>query len=334
MVESLADGRVGLIAKVHHAVVDGVAGAQLMAQLLDLTPEGSAESSAERSAQRSGDAPSGASAATESPTSWLPARLPSGAKLLTDALPNFVTSPMRVWRAGRELGHTAARLVSRAVDRGTGPVSIPLGAPDTFEAPVGPRREVAFAELDLRQVRALCERFGVKVNDVVLAICSGALRSHLADHGEDVGRPLVAVVPVSTRDRSAAEGTGRDLGNQLSAMFVPLSNERETPLDRLRTVAAASASRKGQELDAGFGPAIAHLERALSIRETREGDPADRAQTQLALAEALWRANAGRLRAADLARRARDIYASMGSSKLSELAEAEAWLAAHRPPAG
>jgi diacylglycerol O-acyltransferase len=257
VVESLADGRVGLIAKVHHAVVDGVAGAQLMAQLLDLTPEGSTEGSAERSAQRSGVAPSGASAATESPTSWLPARLPSGAKLLTDALPNFVTSPMRVWRAGRELGHTAARLVSRAVDRGTGPVSIPLGAPDTFEAPVGPRREVAFAELDLRQVRALCERFGVKVNDVVLAICSGALRSHLADHGEDVGRPLVAVVPVSTRDRSAAEGTGRDLGNQLSAMFVPLSNERETPLDRLRTVAAASASRKGQELDAGFGPAIA-----------------------------------------------------------------------------
>jgi WS/DGAT/MGAT family acyltransferase len=116
---------------------------------------------------------------------------------------------------------------------------------------------VAFAELDLRQVRALCERFGVKVNDIVLAVCSGALRSHLSDRGEDVDRPLTAVVPVSTRDPSAAEGRSRDLGNRLSAMFVPLSNDRQTPLERLRTVAAASASCKGQELAAGFGPAIA-----------------------------------------------------------------------------
>ena len=249
VIESLADGRVGLIAKVHHAVVDGVAGAQLMAQLLDLAPEGSAKSS--------GGASSGPNAATEASSSWRPARLPSGARLLRDALPNFVSSPVRAWRAGREVGHTAARLVGRAVNRDTGPVSIPVGAPDTFEAAVGPQREVAFAELNLQQVRALCERFGVKVNDVVLAICSGALRSHLADHGEDLDRPLVAVVPVSTRDRSASERQRRDLGNQLSAMFVPLSNDRKTPLERLRAVAAASASGKAQELAAGFGPAIA-----------------------------------------------------------------------------
>ncbi len=239
VIEGLDRGRVGLIAKVHHAVVDGVAGAQLMAQLLDLTPEAEGSIDTERRSTR------------------LPARLPSGARLFSDALPNFMTSPVRTWRAGREVGRTAARLVRRAVDPGAGPVSIPLGAPATFETAVGPRREVAFAELDLRQVRVLCERFDVTVNDVVLATCSGALRAYLAEHGEDVDRPLVAVVPVSTRDRSAAEGTRRDVGNELSAMFVPLSNDRKTPLERLRTVAAASASGKGQERAAGFGPAIA-----------------------------------------------------------------------------
>jgi diacylglycerol O-acyltransferase / wax synthase len=249
VIEQLAGARIGLIAKVHHAVVDGVAGAELMAQLLDLTPEGpvpdsAGASSAERAVTRTG-------------STSLPARLPSGARLVSDALPKLVTSPLRVWRAGREVGRTATRLVRRAADRDSGPVSIPLGAPGTFEIAVRPWREVAFAELDLRQVRVLCERFGVKVNDVVLAVCSGALRSHLSGLGEDVDRPLTAVVPVSTRDLSAPGGTGRDLGNQLSAMFVPLSNDRQTPLERLRTVAAASASCKGQELVAGFGPAIA-----------------------------------------------------------------------------
>ena len=119
VIEGLADGRVGLIAKVHHAVVDGVAGAQLMAQLLDLTPEG------RRRARKGAAALRGCLSgrrATETPSSRLPARLPSAARLLSDALPNFVTSPMRAWRAGREVGHTAARLVRpcRRPRRGTG----------------------------------------------------------------------------------------------------------------------------------------------------------------------------------------------------------------------
>jgi diacylglycerol O-acyltransferase / wax synthase len=248
VIEQLAGGRIGLIAKVHHAIVDGVAGVQLMAQLLDLTPEGPVKDAA-------GGSPEGAPPGETS--TWSPDGLPSASRVLSDALPMLVTSPVRAWRAGREIGRTAARLARRAATRDTGPVSIPLGAPNTFEKPVGPRREVAFAQLNLREVRGLCERFGVKVNDIVLAVCSGALRSHLSGHGEDVDRPLTAVVPVSTRPRSETEGIGRDVGNQLSAMFVPLSNDRQTPLERLRTVAAASASCKGQELAAGFGPAIA-----------------------------------------------------------------------------
>lgn len=229
VIEGLAGGRVGLIAKVHHSVIDGVAGAQLLAQLLDLGPEGRA--------------------VTDTCPPWLPARLPSHAALVTNALPSVVQNPVRVVRAAREVGRTSMRLVRRALDKAAGPISIPLGAPATFERPVGAQRTVSFAELDLTLVRTLKERYGSTINDVVLALVSGALRTHLTTNGGDAGQPLVAIVPVSVRaDQHEA------FGNHLSAMFVPLSNDLQTPLERLRTVSEASSSCKGQERAVGYGP--------------------------------------------------------------------------------
>jgi diacylglycerol O-acyltransferase / wax synthase len=239
VVEGMADRKIGLIAKVHHAVIDGVAGAEMLAKLLDLTPEGSA--------------------VTEPGRPWVPARLPSQTRLVTDALPTFMRSPFRGLRAAREVGRTAVRLARCAIDDRLGPVSIPLGAPDTFESPVGADRAVSFAALEMAKVQALRTRFGSTINDVVLAVCSGALRSHLAALNEDVESPLVAVVPVSVRGDSA----GPALGNHLSAMFVPLANDKKTPLERLRTVTAASANCKGQERAVGYGPMATRLTEAV-----------------------------------------------------------------------
>ena len=239
VVEGLAGGMVGLIAKVHHSVIDGVAGVQLLAQLLDLTPEGSA--------------------VTNPCPPWVPAELPSQRELVADALPSVFRGPVRTMRAAREVGRTAVRIARRALDDTTGPVSIPLGAPPVFESPVGARREVRFAVLDMNEVRQLKERFGFTVNDVVLAVCSGALRVHLAAHGEDPDSPLVAVVPVSVRPEVADDA----VGNQLSAMFVTLANDRKTPLERLRTVTDASASCKGQERAVGYGPMATRVAEAI-----------------------------------------------------------------------
>jgi WS/DGAT/MGAT family acyltransferase len=230
VIEGIAGGKVGLIAKVHHSVIDGVAGAELLARFLDVTAEGSA--------------------LVKGCSPWVPPRLPSHTKLVTDSLPSIVRSPLRALRAAGEMSRTAVRLGRLALDKATGPVSIPLGAPPIFESPVSARRHVAFAELDLGKVRALKERYGSTINDVVLAVCSGALRTHLLAHGQDVDTPLVAVVPVSVRQPEHADGSG----NLLSAMFVPLASDQQTPLERLRTVTAASASSKGQERAVGFGP--------------------------------------------------------------------------------
>ncbi len=238
VIEGLAGGRVGLIAKVHHAVIDGVAGAQLLAQLLDLSPEGRA--------------------VTETCPPWMPARLPSHTRLLTDALPSVLRSPFRLARAAREVGRTTVRMARHALDSATGPISIPVGAPPTFETPVCANRAVTFAELDLGQVRTLKDRFGSTINDVVLAVCSGALRTHLMANGQESDEPLVAIVPVSVRNEE-----NEVAGNQLSAMFVPLSNDRQTPLERLRAVTEASGSAKGQERGVGFGPMAALLADAM-----------------------------------------------------------------------
>jgi WS/DGAT/MGAT family acyltransferase len=243
VIEGLEGGRVGLIAKIHHAVIDGVAGVRLMAQLLDVSAEGRPP---------------------VTPAPWLPAALPSNTKLVAAALPSVVIGPMRALRAAREVGRTALRLARCALDERTGPLSIPLGAPGTFETPVGAARSVAFAKLSLRDVRSLKEQFGVTINDVVLAICSGALRAHLAEHEEEAGDSLVAVVPISVRTGSADGSLSHeDLGNRLSAMFLPLANDLEQPLERLRAIADTSRSAKAQERAVGYGPLACAVAEAL-----------------------------------------------------------------------
>ena len=173
-----------------------------------------------------------------------------------DAMPHLLTSPVRTVRAVREVGRTAVRLARRALDGGSGPLSIPLGAPDTFATPVGADRTVSFAELPLEQITAVKRHFGATLNDVVLAVSSGALRAHLQAHGEPSESPLVAVVPVSVRGRD-------ELGNRLSAMFVPLANDRDCPVARLAAVREASVSTKAQEKAVGYGPLAAAVSEAV-----------------------------------------------------------------------
>ncbi len=261
VVEGLADGRVGLIAKIHHSVIDGVAGVQLMAHLLDFAPEGRPT---DLDPDTDGDADAGGDAGDAADPRWRPPSLPSSVQLVAHAIPDLVTSPIRALGALREIGKTAVRMAQRALDEETPPLSIPLGAPATFETPVGAARSVSFAQLGLRQVRDLKERFGVTVNDVILAVCSGALRTHLAEHesagsDQEGGNPLVAVVPISVR----GDSPDNDLGNRLSAMFVPLANDLPEPLDRLHSIAQASATAKAQERAVGYGPMASALSEAV-----------------------------------------------------------------------
>jgi WS/DGAT/MGAT family acyltransferase len=132
------------------------------------------------------------------------------------------------------------------LNRGDGEViSTRLGsAPVTpFNGPITQHRRVAFCSLSLDSVKAVKNALGVSVNDVVLAMCAGALRRWLADHNALPDAPLITMIPVSIRD-PASQGA---LGNKVSAMLAVLPTHIADPAERLVAAHAATALAKSQQ---------------------------------------------------------------------------------------
>lgn len=213
---------VTLVFKAHHALVDGVAGANLLAKLC--TPDPRAQTS-EHLPRRSADA-------------GLARMVVSGA----------VGAALRPWRLTTIVpatGLTVVRTLRRA--RSGKSMAAPFSAPRTpFNAPFSQRRNVAFATVDLDDVKKIKNRFNVTVNDVVMAVCAGALRQFLADRAELPTSPLIAAVPVSVHGRSDRPGR-----NQTSWMFCSLRTETADPVSRLRTMANGAAMAKQHSADLG-----------------------------------------------------------------------------------
>jgi len=222
VVEGLYDGNVALVGKIHHAAVDGVSGAELFIHLFDLTPD-----------------PADRPPAPIDPVT--PERIPSDAELVGHALLSqarrTLSLPALVGRTAR----TATHLVNRHRDPDNLVGAVPLRAPRTpWSGAISPHRRVAFARVQLRDVRAVRAAFGVKVNDVVLALVSSALRRYLRDHDALPADPLVAMVPVSVR-ADDAKGTP---DNQVSGMFVYLHTDADDAGERLRAIALATRGAK------------------------------------------------------------------------------------------
>lgn len=233
VVEGLHDGNVALIGKIHHAAVDGVSGAELFVHLFDLTPQGGAEDVQVVSTS------SADHAAALEPA--MPERIPSDIELVGHALLSQARRSVGLPALVGRTVLTATRLVNRHRDPATVVGAVPLRAPRTpWSAAVTPHRSVAFARVrlaDLRQVRAA---FGVKVNDVVLAVVAGATRRYLAERDLLPDDPLVGMCPISVR---ADDETGRT-DNRVSAMFVHLRTDIEDVAARLRAMARTTRGAK------------------------------------------------------------------------------------------
>jgi diacylglycerol O-acyltransferase len=124
------------------------------------------------------------------------------------------------------------------------PPPSPFSAPRTsFNTAITPRRSFAFTSVSLPAVKAVKNAAGATVNDVVLALCAGALRRYLDDHDEHPDGPLVAMVPVSVRSEDERDA----MGNRVSSTFTSLATDVDDPVERLEVIHRCMAEVKVQQ---------------------------------------------------------------------------------------
>jgi diacylglycerol O-acyltransferase / wax synthase len=222
IVEGLGEGRWGLLSKVHHCMVDGIAGSDLLTVVLDR--------------ERVGDPP----AAEE----WLADPEPRGVELLARGLVELA-SPVEVVRTARNAVQAPRVYATRALDALHGLAAmrglVRRTPPLSINGVLGPHRRWAWARTRLADVKAVRAALGGTVNDVVLTLITNGFRSLLLSRGETVeDRVVRTLVPVSVR----APGARGTYDNRVSAMFAELPIGIELPLERLGSIRLQMAHLK------------------------------------------------------------------------------------------
>lgn len=212
VIEGLEDGKVAVLTKIHHSIIDGVSGAGLAEILLDLEPDPQRDPPPIKDSLHHHGAPN----------PWLL----FGEGVVT----TMFKTPFRMMKFGSQLvrkGFTFGSMM-----RSDNPPTTPLQTPRTpFNAPITPHRSFASSRVPLERVKALKHAYDVKLNDVVLALCAGALRRYLEHVDELPEQSLVAQVPVSLR----AEGD-ESVGTKVGPMFTSLETEIDDPVKRLLAI--------------------------------------------------------------------------------------------------
>jgi diacylglycerol O-acyltransferase / wax synthase len=238
LIHGLQEGRVGVMSKIHHAVIDGISGNEIMGVLLDVSPEGREppEAFAEPPDLPPSDAEMLARGVLGVPR--YPLRL---LRSIPKALPNVSEVPQLANVPGVGLAGRLAAEVQRLVGRGRVIGHRDLVPPrTTFNGRISPHRRYAFGQLSLDEVKEVKNAYGVTVNDVVVSVCAGAVRRWLLEHDELPEDPLVAQVPVSVR-REKEQGT---FGNRILLMTAPLFTNEADPIRRLQRTHAALLEMK------------------------------------------------------------------------------------------
>ncbi len=229
LIGGLEGGLFAELTKIHHCAVDGVSGAEILGNLLDVDPS-----------PRVVDPPD---------RPWTPDEEPSQVEMLMRGILSVAATP----RKGMRLGIKSIRHLPQIAESfGFGPLpgadrinrltgrqraemlsQAPTKPPRTsFNGRISAHRRFAYTSIGLDRVKAVKGAFGVTVNDVIMAMCAGTLRRHLDSHGELPADPLVAMVPVSVRTKEQS-GT---YGNQVASMTASLHTDIENPAERLLAI--------------------------------------------------------------------------------------------------
>ncbi len=219
VIEGLPGGRFAIYTKMHHALIDGVSGARMMAKSLSTTPT---EHKPPLWAQDLMSRPGGR---TKSAPPSLLDQLTNVAKAGKDILPGVGTG---LWDSVR--GAFAQSIAA-----------LPYQAPPTpFNVEISGSRRFASQSYSLARFKHIGEAAGATVNDVTLAICAGALREYLATQNKLPKKPLIAMVPVSLHEEGSAGG------NQVSLLLANLATHIADPLKRLQRIVASTTEAKNK----------------------------------------------------------------------------------------
>ena len=220
VIDGLESGEVGFYAKIHHAALDGQGGVAVATVLLDTerTPRATPQS------------------ADVKP----PRAPPSVAKMLGAALRNTVAQYGRIFKALPTAVKAAGRvgavaLLSSEVKK----QGLKLGPRTALNVAIGPGRSFATARIPLAEAKAIAKHFEVKLNDVVLATCAGALRRHFAGNKAVLAKAMIGAVPASLR----APGDTTQ-ANYVTMMLVGLATHIADPVKRMKAIQAASVGAK------------------------------------------------------------------------------------------
>ncbi len=222
IIEGLEHGYVAMVSKTHHAAIDGASGAELSTNLLDTQPE----------PVWFDDAPV-----------WTSERIPSDVEMLSYAINSLIRQPAKLVSTVKQTVEMVTQLRNRPKVEGVKSPPSLFSAPRTsFNVPLSSNRSFGTTEVTLADIKRIRAAFGGTVNDVVLALCTSALRRYLIDNSELPVEPLVAMVPISVR---AADQKGA-MGNQVSNMFVELPTNEADPVERLRLIQISTKASKEQ----------------------------------------------------------------------------------------
>ena len=218
VIEGLESGQVALYIKVHHCTIDGVSGVEMTATVLDRSREGSPLPPAREP--------------------WQPPPVPGDAEMFARGREGAALAP---FADAVGLGRLPWPFGPRRSAQIDAPRLPNTAAPQTsFNRSITPHRRFAFSSLSLEDARRVRKAFGTTLNDVVMAMCAGALRRYLDERGELPEAPLVASVPVSVR----SEAEKATYSNRVTAVLAELATDEPDPVKRLRRIHESMRSAK------------------------------------------------------------------------------------------
>ncbi|OBI00040.1 wax ester/triacylglycerol synthase family O-acyltransferase [Mycobacterium sp. E2733] len=211
IIEGLKDGRFAVYTKIHHALIDGVSAQKLMQRALSTDPD--------------------------DPEIRAPWSLPKSKRKRNPVSP--LTSALHAAGSLASLAPSTLSLARSALFEQQ--LTLPFGAPRTMlNVKIGGARRCAAQSWSLDRIKSVKKAAGVTVNDVVLAMCSGALRSYLLEQNALPDTPLIAMVPVSLRTEDEADAGG----NLVGAILCNLATDTDDPAQRLQTISDSMRSNK------------------------------------------------------------------------------------------